>query len=122
MESPIRPHYEVGQTCLYCEGKVVAKALCQKHYERWQNKWSMEQEPQGWTERGYRWRSINGEEVREHRHVMEQHLGRKLRKDELVHHINEDRADNRLENLQVVSRSEHTKIHRLWEDSIAAKT
>ena len=40
-------------------------------------------------------------EVLQHRYVMEQHIGRPLRKDETVHHINGDRLDNRLENLQL---------------------
>lgn len=45
----------------------------------------------------------------EHRLIMEQHIGRKLGTDECVHHINGDRADNRLENLELKSRSQHTK-------------
>lgn len=46
-----------------------------------------------------------------HREVMEFHLGRKLLTDEVVHHVNEDPSDNRIENLQVMSRSEHTMHH-----------
>ena len=48
----------------------------------------------------------------EHCVVMEQHLGRKLRTDEVVHHINRNRKDNRLNNLQLMTRSEHSKLHR----------
>ncbi len=53
----------------------------------------------------------NGD-VLEHRYVMAQHLGRLLTKGEIVHHINHDRTDNRLENLQLLeSHSVHVKLH-----------
>ena len=56
----------------------------------------------GATKQGY---------MTEQRFTMEQHLGRLLRHNEIVHHINHDKYDNRLENLQVVSHSQHAKLH-----------
>lgn len=49
--------------------------------------------------------------ILEHRDVMEQYLGRSLTKDEVVHHINEIKTDNRIENLQVMTRIEHSRYH-----------
>jgi len=54
---------------------------------------------------------INGKNRAEHRVVMEKHLGRKLKTKEVVHHINRDKTDNRIENLQIMLNSEHVKLH-----------
>jgi len=55
---------------------------------------------------------VNGEKKDLHRHVMEKALGRKLMPNEDVHHINENPFDNRIENLQILSHAEHSKLHK----------
>ena len=47
-----------------------------------------------------------------HRIIMENHIGRKLKSKEIIHHINENKRDNRIGNLQIVSRAEHIRIHK----------
>jgi hypothetical protein len=54
--------------------------------------------------------------VYEHIAVATQMLGRPLRDDEIVHHLDQNRANNRVENLLVLLRSQHAKLH-VWADS-----
>lgn len=50
--------------------------------------------------------------VLQHRLVIERSLGRYLTPDECVHHRNEKKDDNRLENLEVTARSPHMRHHK----------
>lgn len=61
----------------------------------------------GWINSdGYRVRGHNGRSILEHRLVMQEHLGRDLLPDENVHHINGDRTDNSIKNLELWSTSQ----------------
>lgn len=63
--------------------------------------------------RGYKVFYLYGQEIKEHRLIFEQYLGRELQRSEVVHHINGNRCDNRLENLKLMTLGEHTKLHHI---------
>lgn len=94
----------------------MAFGFCQAHYHRFRNGLDMKKpirifDHKSINHHGYVVLFINGKEILEHRYKMQKHIGRKLKTNELVHHKNEDRADNRICNLEVMTRSEHIRLH-----------
>jgi len=56
--------------------------------------------------------------VYEHRLVMEERLGRYLTKEEVVHHINENKKDNRIKNLMLFANDTlHKNYHKKLRDT-----
>lgn len=66
--------------------------------------------PRGYEE-GRIWRNGRVIRIKRARWIMEQYLGRPLKPQEVVHHKNENKLDNRIENLEVIEHGKHTTLH-----------
>ncbi len=106
-------------TIPYCTHKYAADGLCYMHYQRKRStgdplKTLRNPDGEGYINHaGYQTYRRNKEHIHEHRDVMEKHLGRKLLPFpyEVIHHIDGDRLNNHISNLQVMSASEHASMH-----------
>jgi hypothetical protein len=111
-----------------CDRRRFARGHCSTHYRRLMTTGDARPEDpirivngQGWESHGYwivpvppseRWLTGGERRMAEHRLVMARHLHRPLEPDEVVHHINGDRRDNRLKNLELWSTA-HPKGQRI---------
>ena len=98
-----------GRLRQFCSRKCFHKNLRKtrpKGKDHWSYKGGRYNYGKGYIELRY-WK--NGKVIRilEHRKKMEEFLGRKLEDNELIHHINGVKSDNRIENLQVVVKKLH---------------
>jgi hypothetical protein len=66
----------------------------------------------GWKQNGYWYVSVDGRKVAFHRFVMETLLGRRLTGDEVIHHLDGDPSNNDPDNLVILTRAEHARLHR----------
>lgn len=130
---PLKPKGS-RKPCSVAGCKYVSKArgLCSTHYRRMVLTGSTDTPDRRPVKsdvrvRGYRmlWipdhpQANSAGQVAEHRYVMSEHLGRPLLPHENVHHINGDRLDNRLANLELWSKSQ--PAGQRVEDKIAWAT
>lgn len=86
--------------------------MCNAHYKRWQRGASMDKPVQN---RGAGWISTHGYRYvgkrAQHRILVERAVGRELEFNEVIHHLDEDKLNNDMGNLSIMSRGAHARLH-----------
>ena len=112
-----RPQKAPSPTCSVngCSKPYLAKGLCTNHYalNRRNGEPVRHKVFTGvYIKDGYRYVMVGKRHYEpEHRVVMERFLHRSLTSAEHIHHIDGDTLNNSPSNLQIVSKSEHAKLH-----------
>lgn len=135
---PLKPrNIFKGTKCIIADCDLDAKThyMCSKHYTRKHRlgdanvpvrkiSGKRQRRYTDWAGYVHVYNPNGGNGILEHRKIMEAHLDRKLLRHEVAHHLNGDKQDNRLENLELWSKSHpyrilmakewKTKLNGLW--------
>lgn len=90
------------------------KKIWKETAKRWKGNKNPRWKPIGSTRMSHEYIMIKiteGKWIKEERYKMMKKLGRELRKNEVVHHKNKIKNDNRLSNLQLMTAKEHRRLH-----------
>lgn len=96
-----------------CRNQNHINGICLHHYGFINYNQFMKSWGNATSSDGYLQGRHKGKLMKTHRVVMEAFIGREIRDDEDVHHINHNKKDNRIENLQLMSKRDHQLLHAL---------
>jgi hypothetical protein len=99
-----KPKDLIGCQINNCGRSVSGRKMCSMHWTRWKRHGDptyITPKTNNPSRDGYIRIKVNNKGMVQHRYVLEQHLGRELLKEENVHHINGNRSDNNIENLEI---------------------
>lgn len=121
LEHNVRPGAALVRICISCGSefdclKSSNRRTCGKaceNRERFKN--IIKQEYWWKNEAGYIegnvWIEGKRRRVKQHRWIMEKHIGRKLSRWETVHHIDGDKTNNHIRNLEILDHVQHALLH-----------
>ena len=98
-------NYKRSMCGFKCQGKAMSETFKIRTFEH-----------PGINSSGYPCFRIKGRQITCHRYVMELHLGRKLKTEELIHHIDMDKLNYDISNLYLTDRDAHVTIHGTYNE------